>query len=154
MSTFVSHRMRARVVGLLMVLVSAAALVVATGAPAGAAACATNAHVYANGGFVKYETDPIDGPVGTIYVPYYGVVRFGGNGLKQGEDPFWDVYRESNGAYVATFVGTRTRSNCVSNEIEILARATPGNYIVRATYEPGNSGGVVRNQAHVRLIVY
>ncbi|MFC4584927.1 hypothetical protein [Sphaerisporangium corydalis] len=154
MSTSISRRLRARAAALLAVLVGATTLMAAAGAPAGAAVCVTNGHVYANGGNVKYETDPINGPTGTIGVYRNAIIKFGGNGLKTNEDPFWDIYREGDGAYISTFIGSRTGGNCVSNEKFVVINLPSGPYIFRATYEPGNSGGVIRSQAHVRVYVY
>lgn len=139
---------------LLLALFTTLSLLVATGSPAGASGCATVAHVYVNGGHVKYEYEPIDGATDTVSILSFGSIKLGGNGLRRYEDPFWDVYRESDGAYVGTLIGNRTGGNCVSNEKSFTINLYPGDYIFRATYEPGNTGGVVRGQAHFRLAVF
>lgn len=141
--------------GILLTLISAGAVVTTVGAsPALAAGCQTNGHVYVNGGHVKSETDPIDGPVDTVFVRRNALISLGGNGLTANRDPFWDEYRASDGGYVGTAVGNRTGDNCVSNERTFRMDLPSGVYNIKATYEPGNSGGVVRGQAHFRLVVF
>lgn len=121
---------------------------------ASAARCATDAHVYVNGSHVKYESDPLDGPIDTVYVTYNGTITFGGNGITPNEYPFWNIHRESDGQYIATDLGNKAGDNCVSNEISYRANLTRGSYILYAFYYSGNHGTVISAQKHIREVVY
>jgi hypothetical protein len=162
-----SRRVVARLGAAVVALLATSVVSVVTVAePASAALCRTAAHVYAKGPFItdpyltKFETDPIDGSMGLIAAPIGLSITLGGNGLKPGEQPFWDVYLVSPGGsltYIGTNLGSKAGSNCVANERSFLVTTQlfviGQNYIVRATYEPGNSGGAIRQQNHFRVFV-
>lgn len=70
----------------------------------------------------------------------------GGNGLKPGSRPTWDVYSR-NDQYVGTLSGHQVGGNCVASEIEYSLWGSPGDiYKVKANYDAGNSGAVIRSQ--------
>lgn len=151
---------------LVAVLATSVLSVVMLAAPASAASCATAAHVYAKGPGIgapyltKFQSDPIDGDMGLITAPIGRSITLGGNGLKPDEQPFWDVYQVSPGgglSYVGTNLGSKAGGNCVANERSFLVTtqlfARGQFYVVKATYEPGNSGGVIRQQNHFRVFV-
>ncbi|WP_433509418.1 hypothetical protein ACQP2T_36355 [Nonomuraea sp. CA-143628] len=148
---------RATVTRVLSVLVLAVGLgtVVAAQAStaASAARCNTAAHVYINGAYIKYETDPIDGPIADFTVRNGQRYNVGGNGITPDEDPFWAFYRVSDGSHASTIIGNRTGGNCVSNQKTFISSLTPGTYIMRAYYYGGNSGATISGQAQLRMIV-
>jgi hypothetical protein len=169
-----AHRRRglARLAGALATLLVATGTAVATMATPAAAACATSAHVYAKGPRIgapllyKFQNDPINGvPAGSISVgvafPSSATVTLGGNGLKPDEQPFWDVYEIGfDGTilrHAGNVLGRKAAGNCVANEGAWRVPATllqgTQRYLVKATYQPGNSGGVISQQNHFLLFV-
>jgi hypothetical protein len=146
-----SHLIK-RIAGLLVAVGILVGMTLVAPVAAQAAPCNTAAHVYVFGTNFKWEWDPIDGPVNTVTIFEGQSIRLGGNGMRADEDPFWVLYRESNGTPASTFIGSRAGDNCVSNEKNFPVFGK-GSYIVRASYYPGNSGGVITNQAHFRLVV-
>ncbi|MFD1536805.1 hypothetical protein [Nonomuraea guangzhouensis] len=143
-----------RVLSVLVLAVGLGTAVAAqTSTAASAARCNTAAHVYVNGGYIKYETDPIDGPVADLTVRNGQRYNVGGNGITPDEDPFWAFYRVSDGAHVSTIIGNRTGGNCVSNQKTFVSSLTPDTYIMRAYYYGGNSGKTISGQAQLRMIV-
>lgn len=154
MRALLSKRALAQFTGLLAAVATSGVMIGTVGVvPAAAATCATPAHVYANGGHIKTEFQPIDGPVDDLVVPFGGIIHFGGNGLTPDEDPFWNIYREVDGAHMSTRMGNRTGDNCVSNERAHAMNHPRGSYLVRATYYRGNTGGTIEGQRHFRLVI-
>ncbi|MBT2235350.1 hypothetical protein [Nonomuraea sp. NEAU-A123] len=143
-----------RVLSVLVLAIGLCTVVAAeTSTAASAARCKTAAHVYINGGYIKYETDPIDGPIADFTVRNGQTYNVGGNGITPSEDPFWAFYRVSDGAHVSTIIGNRTGGNCVSNQKTFISTLTPDTYIMRAYYYGGNSGVTISGQAQLRMIV-
>jgi hypothetical protein len=158
MRTTTVRRVLARLLASFAVLATAGVVTAATAQPASAAACATKAHVYVitGGVFPKYEDQPINGDPYQLYVNVtgYGTGTFelGGNGLLEDEDPFWDLYDGTTGAYEGTFVNTRTNGNCVSNQRRYyVGRYEGDSVLVKATYQSGNSGATIAQQVHFKL---
>jgi hypothetical protein len=154
MRALLSRRSLARFTGLLLAVATTAVLIGIAGvAPAAAATCRTIGHVYVNGGLVKTQFDPIEGPVGDLVVPFGSVIKLGGNGMRPGENPFWAAYREIDGAHMPkNLAGNRAGDNCVANEKTFLVDLPRGTYIVRAWYYLAPAGEI-HGQQHFRLVV-
>jgi hypothetical protein len=127
---------------------------VATSNPALAATCATAASVSTGRGDFRFETQPLNSP----YFQYQAVFRIvdpdplkanfklGGNGLKPGSRPTWDVYSSSD-QLIGTLSGHLTGSNCVAPEITYPLLGRHGDvYKIKANYDAGNSGAQIRSQ--------
>lgn len=151
-----------RLASLLIPMLFLAGVSIATAQPAAAAACATKGHVYetANGSIrVKYEDDPTFGFTDIVAdVPNDGLVygkalRLGGNGLSPNSTPFWQSFRPGSFTPISTYNGSKTSSNCVSNEKGAQILGISGDtFIVKANYVAGNSGASISNQEHFRVI--
>jgi hypothetical protein len=159
MRTGTLRRHALRLLAPLLALAVAGGVVAATGQPAQARACSSFGEVYVIVPEVlrANQFEPINrGFYDLTYdVPSNGAsvaFQLGGSGLKPNEDPFWGYVLESNGQYIGTLINTRTNSNCISNQRYHSVYGYPGtSYLFYATYEPGNTGGVIRNQQHFRI---
>ncbi|GIH10805.1 hypothetical protein Rhe02_88720 [Rhizocola hellebori] len=143
---------------ILAVLIALTLGSVVAAAPASAATCATNGHVYYNPYplYIKYEFDPVDG---TPYEFFKGPfpsgstfhVRLGGNGLKPGTALIWRLY-DKDGVNFRNF-GIFVRSNCVAQEQTFEISAEPGTIVTfKANYDAGNTGAQIRDQNHFRIV--
>jgi hypothetical protein len=140
-------------------VMAAGVISVATAEPAFASGCRTNGHVYLTSKYpwsIRYETDPADRPADD-YQDFGGYgfsvyLRLGGNGLQRDTVPSWDVRSSNGGAF--TLFGNKAGSNCVANERNFFpAAGAPGDvWTVTANYNPGNSGQLIRNQTHFRIL--
>jgi len=146
-----------RVLTLVLAMGTAGAVAFAPAQPALAATCRTAAMVYEDesnigqGLLVKTETDPVNGPFYALGASASDGVRFvtlGGNGLRPGTRPTWDVY-SSNGQFIGTLDGHTAGSNCVSNELsyQIFGSAFDV-YVIKANYVTGNSNKQISQQNH------
>lgn len=159
MRTTTARRVLARLLASFAVLAAAGVVTAATAQPAAAAACTGKATVYVitpGGVFPKDEDQPINGDPYQLYVDVttsgIGTFELGGTGLLEDEDPFWDLYDGTTGAYEGTFINTRTNDNCVSNQRRYyVGRAEGDSVLFKATYQSGNSGRTISQQVHFRL---
>lgn len=152
-------RRLARLATVIAALVSTGVVAVTAAAPPAAAACPTIGHVYlANPGTtpnIKFETDPIDGPFVQARFPrtpgqLYGW-NFGGNGIKGGTTPAWDVY--INDVFSFTLKAHTAGSNCVANEKTTLTASGRVGEVwkFRVNYDGANSGAQIRQQNHFQV---
>lgn len=148
------RRVRRRLAILAAALLPAGVVTATAADTASAAGCATNGHVYLtnyNPRSYRFEDQPIEAGFDNYTftsgsAPVYVV---GGNGLRPGSAPIWNV--TSNFGRSFGFSGRAAGSNCVANETVISLPVTtfPGEvWEVRVTYLAGNTGRVVQNQAH------
>ncbi|GIH10806.1 hypothetical protein Rhe02_88730 [Rhizocola hellebori] len=148
---------RARMAVAMMVAVLVGGVASGVAAQPALAACATDGHVYLTspGPFAyRFETDPVDNFPTLIAVPFVPMqnvsllLKVGGNGIKPGTTPTWNVYRPDN-TFVKTIRANKAGSNCVANEREQeLGQEFEGLFIFKASYDAGNSGRAVRGQNH------
>jgi hypothetical protein len=129
--------------------------------------CVTEAQVYASsppapGIIIRTEVNDINNNPGAIYVDvptgggaYPVYVKLGGNGLKSGSTPTWDVYTVFGESYLYTNTGNKTAGNCVANEKTFTFRGAEGDSVlVKANYDGGNTGTSIRNQRHFLVLFY
>lgn len=139
----------------LMLAIGAAGLVSVAVAQPALAACNYSGHVYfvGSGVHLRWETDPVDGQFDVVRSGSTGFFDLGGNGLSPGTTPTWDIYDGGTGAYVRTFVGSKTGSNCVSNQRTFSVTLGSGGFLLfRSNYVAGNSGRSVSQQNLVSVV--
>jgi hypothetical protein len=138
------------------VLAPAGAVAGHTAQPAQAATCATIAQVYLTSvspWSIRYEVDAVPDDTDN-YTLIAGVPSFrvGGNGLRPGSVPSWNVQSNFGGSF--QFSGGPAGGNCVANErfVSPGRAGQPGEvWRVSANYDAGNSGQGIRDQAHFQI---
>lgn len=153
------RHIRARRLALVLAVGASGVASAAVAQPAQAATCVTAGSVSVGasaGGDInrRFETEPLNSPYfarpGVFRIvdpePLKYSVRLGGNGLKPGSRPTWDVYT-GNDQFIGTLSGHQVGGNCVADEVTYSLLGYVGDvYKVKANYDAGNSGATIRSQ--------